>query len=733
MPSGIKRLRVFWRTLTSPSGHSNLDTFLGSLDGDSTLLDYRAFERFVEDTPLKRGRAFSGLLGLGQLSEYRQALQTLSHGQALNNDYQLDTLHYQRVNADSQSAAALKTVRVAYAQLVGVPPDEPLDSDLTAARAVAVLSDISLVKPHVEGKSLSEVEFATVRAVVHEAEGSAKRVRLSDVLKEIAGLTEFAAAEGDNEAQQSLKELLKERDTVADEVGGIHFQHLYEAARDLLEDGQWSDAHSCPLCKSRELEPGIAEQVAEHLAAFGVLKDTQRRICSEWSTAAWVDRLKKLAAKWPATDGHKASDLDETFRLGEPGNATLAAAVRLLDDLEGKRQSRISALETEKEALEESLPPSLVTLTEQVTCAEQLQDAIGRYKRASTRARELSQKLGRRRKWVSFIQRASAAFADAEVLLSTARTVALESQYRNLYREITQNPEIVPLLKKAPGSEELHLRLEAFYGLSNLSAPSLLPESYRNALAISIFFSAARRTSSQARFMVLDDITSSFDAGHQFSVMEALRTTIGVPADPDGPQVIILSHDGLLEKYFDSVSHNQRWHHQKLQGLPPTGNVFCQAQRADRLRVSAEKLLKAGQAEEASSLVRQYLEFSLLRIISRVSISVPFNFSIRDDRKMMKNSLDAIKEAIELHKRAGQLILSSAQVEGLEKVLVPALLSNWVAHYATGRATSVSPYVLLGILDTMDEVDECFRYVCGCSGIPVNRYYSSLAKKGCSC
>ena len=108
-----------------------------------------------------------------------------------------------------------------------------------------------------------------------------------------------------------------------------------------------------------------------------------------------------------------------------------------------------------------------------------------------------------------------------------------------MYKEVTKNPEIVPLLKKSDTSEELHLRLAHFYGLSDLSAATLLPESYRNALAICIYLAAVLQSSSTARFVVLDDVTSSFDAGHQWSLMELIRTKIAYPANPSGPQVII--------------------------------------------------------------------------------------------------------------------------------------------------------------------------------------------------
>ncbi|WP_235925497.1 MULTISPECIES: conjugal transfer protein TrbF [Brucella/Ochrobactrum group] len=68
----------------------------------------------------------------------------------------------------------------------------------------------------------------------------------------------------------------------------------------------------------------------------------------------------------------------------------------------------------------------------------------------------------------------------------------------------------------------------------------------RGAAALNEFMAAATRHQGVPRFMVLDDVTSSFDAGHQFSLMDTIRTKLryGAPNGlPGGLQFIILSHD----------------------------------------------------------------------------------------------------------------------------------------------------------------------------------------------
>ena len=96
---------------------------------------------------------------------------------------------------------------------------------------------------------------------------------------------------------------------------------------------------------------------------------------------------------------------------------------------------------------------------------------------------------------------------------------------------------------------------------------------------------------------------------------------------------------------------------------------------------------------------------------------------------MVSNCLDAIQAAIKLHTKAGDLILTAAQMKEIDTIHVPPLVGNWVAHYETGASTSVSASVLASIITTIESLAECFRYDDTSSGTTVRRWYSSLAAK----
>lgn len=723
------------RSVVSPSGFPKPEELLHSLDTELALLDHERFLQFVNDTPLERGRTFSGLLGLSPLSEFRQVLEVLSNRRNLNTDLELETLARLKSREEEDAKDIENNLRAAFRGFFSKEPDPTLDLDAIGAAVVVALNAVPVVAAAISVTSFVDVNFETIRAAVKKAEASDKRDRLALVLRHITSLENLCAVSTEDAEKKKLRAALEARLAALAKTRGALFHELYSVVQKLYEKKTWTDPLQCPVCESK-LVAALPDQVAQKLQEYRDAETELSTIHDEWRTSQWARRLKSLEDSEPM--GVVPADRRHAkfaARLGgpQPSLDDLDEAIAALDGLESARQRKHGELVAEKERLEKQLPPSLVALTEQIEHASNLQHGMKKLRDSTQKVTDLGDCLDLRSAWAIFIGTVSDEFAKAEVRLSTSKTTALETDYRQMYEQVTNNPEIAPLLKKSDTSEELHLRLARFYGLADLSAATLLPESYRNALAICIYLAAVLHSSSEARYMVLDDVTSSFDAGHQWSLMELIRTKIAYPANPNGPQVIILSHDGLLEKYFDTMEAKTNWHHQRLQGMPPKGLVYPHTQDVNRLEQGARQQLLAGQTDLAMPLIRQYLEQKLLQVIRKLEIPVRLDFSIRDDRKMVANCLDTISSALDLHKRAGDLILDAQQVHDLETVYVPALVANWVSHYSTATGVSLSPYVLIGVLDTINKVTECFTYPCGCGGGLQARFYKSLTAKACAC
>jgi len=295
---------------------------------------------------------------------------------------------------------------------------------------------------------------------------------------------------------------------------------------------------------------------------------------------------------------------------------------------------------------------------------------------------------------------------------------------QSLFKDIMISP-VVPALEKPEGSEALDIKLAEFWNLRNVSAQALLSESFRNGFAVSVYLAAASLYGGSPRFMILDDVTSSFDAGHQHHLVEVIRTRFARPLNPDRPQVILLSHDTLLEKLFNKLSGSPDWSHQRLEGTARTA-VLPQSGAVNKVRDITIDLLNAGRIDDAAPRIRQFLEYTLHDVIDRCRIPVPMDLAFGDDKRTPGEYLAAIEAAVDLNRRAGVLVLEPAQVQSLG-LHSTTIVSNFLAHWSTGQTQAFSAAALLGVMQAIDAFPECFRYEP--SPGAGRRFYRSLSRR----
>ena len=694
-PSGIDREGGGNRTVTSPSGHADPEGFLGTLKEGFALLDYRTFARFIDDSPLERGRTFSALLGLADYSDCRQALQAASDSLALRNDFEIKVLTAAVGTAQRAAQQALINLRANYAKVTGKPLEDIDRLDECIAEVTAALSSVDLLKPHFAGKTLNEIDFDEIRTAIKTAEGGQKRWELEQTIDSIAALEALAVHDLDaaRAEQRMIGALVDERDKLLDSTRGGLFKCLYESAREVILKGAWTDDEKCPLCESK-LSSSITGHVNEQLAQYADVAAKIDKIGDTWQASAWKKCLsahETVEALAVEPQNRQLQVLDAKCGEGGISKDDLGAAVKWTSDLTGRVAGVLKAAQLRKAELKEELPSSLVQLAEQVGYGRQFKEQLKLFRDNQQEEATQQARLDIRESWKNFISRVTTTFADAEAAMSKARIESIDAELKSNFIEIMHIDDVVPDLRRKDHREDLDVQLSNFHGQHGLSARALLSESYRNAFAISVFLAAALKHSGASRFVVLDDVTSSFDAGHQYFLMELIRTKLQQPQNAGGLQFIVLSHDGLLEKYFDQLDGEPGWYHNKLQGSPPMGAILHQAQGADRLRTTIASHLSAGQVSQAESLIRQYLEYRLQQIIRRVHIPVPIDFAIKDTSRVVSNCIRAVTSAIDLHKRARTLVLDARQIQDIKAVHVPAIVGNWVSHYETGSGSSLSP------------------------------------------
>ncbi len=681
----VERSRAGRRVVTSPTSHPDPNGFLKSLDQPFTLLDYRSFLQFIGDSPLNRGRSFAALLGMNEYALLVQSLHYVANPKVVNTDLDISSMESKIAGLERGVQSAIARVASSYETLTGARFEDSSELAAKAEEVTEVLRAVPILQSHFEHADLSRVDLDSVIESLRAAEQSDDRLQLSREIQSIDALE--LIGDPDESLAEIVETELLDFNALVLEIGelflttrGSECRHFYVEASELLESGSWTEEYRCPLCDTALTEPigAIVSKQVELYAAVDMKIDELRIL---WQGSSLATRLAALEASPLLLSEQPSlfSALTTKSQLGTMTSTDLEQARIRTSELEDSRTTLLSESRAKKEELESALPPSLVKLTEQVESARTFVTAMSDIENSAQVVSTLKKRLALCRRWVNLINKSYDSCNEAVAIATQKKISEIDISFKEMFKTLMHAGDVIPDLRRDSG-ESLDVVLQDFHGLSNLSARALLSESQRNALAISVYLTAAMRHASASRFVVLDDITSSFDAGHQLLLMDFIRTKMQYGLNPDGVQFLILSHDGHLEKYFDRIAETHQWRHHKLLGLAPVGKIFVDRQDGQRIRDSAIDFLDAGQIDQALPLIRQYLEFKLIQIIRMVKIPVPLDFAMKDHTRMVSNCVGAISEAVDVTNQAGTLVMSSSQLSDLNVIHVPAIIGNWTAR-----------------------------------------------------
>lgn len=711
------------RMVAGPQG-LDAEALLAELNRDFVLLDHKTLQTFIDDTALERGRSFAGLLGLERYSSARQALQQLTNTTAFNNHTDAKVLRTRHDRAVTDLAKHQAIANAAFNELT----QEKLSDQETRAGAVLkahdALAQIEVLKPHCQGKTFEQISIDDCVEAIRLAEGGDDKAALTELIRKEAEWIGLLANEVNEIERDRLRALAEQRDVALAETAGALMQEVFRASREVLVGEDWTDKHVCPTCGHKG-EHSLLDHVDAKLAAYIAADAARDAITAEWSAANWQSSI--LLETACLTDGEPPLFV-ATDKVIDDHSLTAADVDALWtwrSALVERAKEKSAAVTAAKIGLEKKLPPSLVAVTKTVEAARRLQSSWAEIAAQEAELAEVSTIQARNERVKKFLGEVHLRFAAAETNASNRRLKAVEPLVQTLFAGIMFAP-VTPTLQRVPGSEALAIGLGEFWGLQDVSAQALLSESYRNAFAMTVYLAAASLFGGAPLFVVLDDVTSSFDGGHQFHLMEIIRTRFARPAVANGPQVIFLSHDTLLEKLFNKNAGGKDWNHQRLEGTAQTA-VLSQSVSGNDVRTAILKSLQAGQVKSAAPRIREYLEFKLQEILQKVSIPVPIDFALDDNNRMAQNCFNAIDAAVKLHTAAKSIVLDHAQQAGLQ-LHVASISGNYLSHYATGQSQPFTAQSLLGVMQAIDAYADCFMFE-DPPGSGTKRYYKNLAKK----
>lgn len=709
------------RTISATGGF-DAKTVLRDLNREFVMLDGPTFQSFMTSTPVDRGRIFAGLLGLSSYSTLRRELAGIANTRAFNNHFATTAHEKRRDELKKTLATNGAKISAEYQTLVGKPLTNA-DDAAAPAICLAALAQIGPLTALCAGVAFDAVDIAACHDAIQQAEGGPQRTRLIEVMQARAALTTKVALIPTADQAKELVARAGARDAALAKTRGETMLALLRAGQNVMSESTWADPDRCPLCDTRDVAH-LAQHLTEKLAEFADLDNATLAVGREWRDGGWVHVQDLESALEPSSDNRLIAKTNTRAAAGSLSQAEAETLAIWVETLRTRAAADDATLAADQAAIEVTLPPSMAEATKKVEAARQLQSAWRDRSAESVKLAAETKREATVAGLKNFLDEAADAFGKAETNISKARLAGVEPVFKNFFAKMSF-AGVVPTVSKPDGAEDLDIRLADFFGLKDQSPRALLSESFRNAYAVSLYLAAASLYGGLPKFIILDDVTSSFDAGHQHFLVELLRTSFARPAKAAGPQIILLSHDTMLEKLFNKHSNTGGWWHQRLEGAPQTA-VLPQAGAVNAVRDVTKSMLNAGQVDFAKEGVRQYLEYRLSDVISRLRIPVPLDVAFNDNKQLASEFINAIEAQVKLHKAAGDLVLDSTQETSLNTNMV-TIVGNFLSHWSTGQTLSFTAHALLGVMQAIDDYCECFTHEPSPGAARV--FYKSLSQK----
>ena len=709
------------RSVSAPAPW-NANDILRSLDREFVLLDGPTFLNFIAAKPLDRGRTFSGLLGLSDYNAMRQSLAGLANTRAFGNHFEtgahaISRAHEEKATGDARDAIGRDYVILTGHDLATTELEHGIEHCYQGLAQIALLADLC------KDKGFLDIDIDACLEAVKAAEGGPKRDRLQSCIREREDLAKRNSDAPDEARRAQLAVLAAAREEAVGKTAGDVMLNLFRAGVKALELPEWQDFGRCPLCES-QTPHDLKAHVIGKLANFTAVEEATQAVAVEWNQAGWADLSQLEELLEPASGLRLIAKHETRAKVGALTNDEALGLAEWVSVLRARAAEKEGQLAAEQHGLEKDLPPSTVEVTKKIEAARRLQE---NWRKLETSLRKVKTETDREATLLrvkKFLEAASADFASAEAQISKDRLAAVEPVFQENFARMSF-PGVVPAVAKRASSEDLQIRLTEFHSLQNLSPQAVLSESFRNAFAISLYLAAASLYGGMPKFIVLDDVTSSFDAGHQLYLVELLRTVLARPANPSGLQIILLSHDTMLEKLFNKHTGSGFWWHQRLEGVPQLG-VYPQTGAVNKVKDQTIAMLQGGQVDFAKEGVRQYLEYRLSDLISRLRIPVPVDVAFNDSKQLASEFLNAINSAVNLNQAANKLVLDASQVSGLNTNMM-TIVGNFLSHWGTGQTLSFTGASLLGVMQAIDAYCDCFMFE-PMPGAP-RRFYKNLQQR----
>lgn len=192
-------------------------------------------------------------------------------------------------------------------------------------------------------------------------------------------------------------------------------------------------------------------------------------------------------------------------------------------------------------------------------------------------------------------------------------------------------------------------------------------ESHLNCFGLSFFLASVIAFNKENRFLVLDDIISSFDTNHRIRFANLLFEKF---ADY---QIILLTHENEWYQYVSQLAKRKNWIINEVKWSDEIGTHL--EDKPTDLKEIIESNLANGNVAILGNPIRKYLEYILKDICANIEVKVNFKMNEQNEKRMPDELLNELKSKI--NKSSVEL---KTQISIIDRILNSNILGNLLSH-----------------------------------------------------
>jgi len=241
-----------------------------------------------------------------------------------------------------------------------------------------------------------------------------------------------------------------------------------------------------------------------------------------------------------------------------------------------------------------------------------------------------------------FVQEFAETQRDALQSFLNAFSDRIEETYQFMNPDVkVGNIKLVPLEKD---SEMVGMTFQMdFLDHKNVSPPhKYLSESHLNCIGIAFFLASAEAFNKKNKFLVMDDVISSFDENHRKRFGDLLVEKFS------HFQIIVLTHERSWFELLRNQVRGKPWVVETVKHTDEGGTVLNPP--PSQLREAIEAKIKDKDVNGLASSARIYLEGLLKNIASHLEVQVAFRFNVINEDRMANELLSGLRSQINKRK-----------------------------------------------------------------------------------